>query len=128
MTAWKNSLGLLSLRSQNGRLELLELSRRKSLGIAGAEILGFGLSAILEQPDIHSKTKAGIAMIPYFKQIEYQLIELECVRQTLEIIDISKLQLQILSPDLRIQGFAIGAQHPILYFSATFTLRTQPCI
>lgn len=113
MTAWKNSLGHLSLRSQNGRLELLELSRRKSLGIAGAEILGFGLSAILEQPDIHSKTQAGIALVPYFKQIEYQLIELECVRQTLEIIDISKLQ--ILSPDLRIQGFgAIGAQ-PIQY-------------
>jgi hypothetical protein len=109
MTAWKNSLGHLSLRSQNGRLELLELSRRKSLGIAGAEILGFGLSAILEQPDIHSKTQAGIAMVPYFKQIEYQLIELECVRQTLEIIDIAKLQL--LGPDLRIQGFgAIGAQ------------------
>lgn len=109
MTAWKNSLGHLSLRSQNGRLELLELSRRKSLGIAGAEILGFGLSAILDQPEIHNKTQAGIALVPYFKQIEYQLIELECVRQTLEIIDISKLQL--LGPEIRIQGFgAIGAQ------------------
>ena len=113
MTAWENSLGHLSLRSQNGHIELLELSRRKSLGIAGAEILGFGLSAILEQPEIHSKTQACIALVPYFKQIDYQLIELECVRETLEIIDISKLSL--LGPDLRIQGFgAIGAQ-PIQY-------------
>ena len=113
LQAWKNSLGRLSVRSQNGQIELLELSRRKSLGIAGAGLLGFGLSALLDQPEIHKKTQAGIALVPYFKQIDYQVIELECVRETLELIDIPRLQL--LSPELRIQGFgALGAQ-PIEY-------------
>lgn len=113
LQAWKNSLGRLSVRSQNGQIELLELSRRKSLGIAGAGLLGFGLSALLDQPEIHKKTQAGIALVPYFKQIDYQVIELECVRETLELIDIPRLQL--LSPELRIEGFgALGAQ-PIQY-------------
>ena len=74
MTAWKNSLGHLSLRSQNGRLELLELSRRKSLGIAGAEILGFGLSAILEQPDIHSKPKRVLLWSPTLNRLNTNLL------------------------------------------------------
>ena len=63
---------LTPIHAHNGRT--VELSRRKSLGIAGAEILGFGLSAILEQPDKRSKTQAGIALVSTLNRLNTNLL------------------------------------------------------
>lgn len=111
LDSWQQGMGQLQLHASEGRISAFQLNRSHSLGMAGAELAGLGLSSLLQNDQINTTTQSILAIIPYFQEIEFDQFELTLNRSVPEAIDLTELNIQ--AAELQIQATGVIAANPL---------------